>query len=101
MYVEPLYIQAESIAFPELKQVIVADAKRVVMKGDLKSALDALVKKREDDTDGPDTTSSTVGPPTPQNIEDVRRAFEDLRQTLDQLEQAMEDLLESTEEGGQ
>ena len=95
MYVEPLYIQAETIAFPELKQVIVADAKRVVMKDDLKSALEALVGTKVEDT-----TPSPTGSTTRQDIEDVRRAFEDLQQTLGQLEQALEELLRSTEEGG-
>jgi uncharacterized membrane protein (UPF0182 family) len=96
LYVEPLYIQSETIAFPELKQVIVADAKRVVMKDDLKSALEALVGKRI-----VDTTPSPTETTTQQNIEDVRQAFEDLQKTLDQLEQALEELLESTEEGRQ
>ena len=96
MYVEPLYIQAETITFPELKQVIVADAKRVVMKGDLKSALEALVGKQAEDT----TPSSTEFTGQRQ-IEDVRQAIEDLQQTLDQLEQTLEEMLESIEEGGQ
>jgi uncharacterized membrane protein (UPF0182 family) len=98
LYVEPLYIQAETIAFPELKQVIVADAKRVVMKDDLESALAALVEER---VRVGDTDPSTTEPTTQQNIEDVRQAFDDLQQTLDQLEQALEELLESAEEGGQ
>ena len=96
MYVEPLYIQAETIAFPELKQVIVADAKRVVMRADLQSALEALVGE-----DVVSTTSSPTEPTTQQSVEDVRKAFEDLQQTLDQLGQALEELLEATEEGGQ
>ena len=96
MYVEPLYIQAETIAFPELKQVIVADAKRVVMEDDFQSALDALLGKRAD-TNGEDTTPSSTDPTRQQQIEDVRQAIEDLQQSLDQLEQSLEEILESIE----
>ena len=96
MYVEPLYIQSETIAFPELKQVIVADAKRVVMGDDFKSALDALLAIRADEN-GEDTTPSTTDPTRQQKIEDVRQAIEDLQQSLDQLEQTLEEILESIE----
>ncbi|MDP6102506.1 MAG: UPF0182 family protein [Dehalococcoidia bacterium] len=97
MYVEPLYIQAESIAFPELKQVIVADAKRVVMESDFQSALDALLEKRTDSVREDPTTLSTD--PRQQQIEDVRQAIEDLQQTLHQLEEALEEMLASIEKG--
>ena len=96
MYVEPLYIQAENIAFPELKQVIVADAKRVVMKGDLQSALDALVTK---EVENPYASTNGSSPHT--NIEDVRQAFAEVRQTLNELEMALDDLLVSSEKGEQ
>lgn len=39
MYVEPLYLQAESSQMPELKRVIVAYENRIVMEEDLSSAL--------------------------------------------------------------
>jgi hypothetical protein len=97
MYVEPLYIQAESIAFPELKQVIVADAKRVVMESDFQSALDALLEKRTDSVREDPTTLSTDS--RQQQIEDVRQAIEDLQQTLYQLEEALEEMLASIEKG--
>ena len=96
MYVEPLYIQAENIAFPELKQVIVADAKRVVMKGDLQSALDALVTKEVENP-----YASTNGSSPHKNIEDVRQAFSEVQQTLNELEMALDDLLASSKKGEQ
>ncbi|MDA0987548.1 MAG: UPF0182 family protein [Chloroflexi bacterium] len=102
IYVEPLYIQSESIAFPELKQVIVADAKRVVMRDDLKSALNALLGKRAD-SGGEDATTPPTGLVTQQQIEDVKQAIGGLQQTVDQLEQALENMLksiEATDEGG-
>ena len=93
--------QAANIAFPELKQVIVADAKRVVMKDCLKRALDALVGVPLTPC-LPDTGPPTNGEPLAQpQVEDVRQAIEELRQTLDRLEQILEELLKSTEEGEQ
>lgn len=43
LYVEPLYLQAESNALPELKRVIVADGERVVMRERFDEALAALL----------------------------------------------------------
>jgi hypothetical protein len=100
LYVEPLYIQSENIPYAELKQVILADAKRVAMKGDLYSTLDALLGK-DAEVKKKDTTPSPTETTRQQQIEDVRQAIEDLQQALDQLEQDMEELLKSTEEGGQ
>ena len=46
LYVEPVFLQADSLAFPELKQIIVADAGEVVMRPTLRSALDGAVRDR-------------------------------------------------------
>jgi uncharacterized membrane protein (UPF0182 family) len=45
LYIEPLYIQAETGQLPELKRVLVSDGERVVMEEDLESALVALFGK--------------------------------------------------------
>ncbi|MBL7050768.1 UPF0182 family protein [Candidatus Woesearchaeota archaeon] len=42
LYVEPLYIQAETGQLPELKRVLMSDGERVVMEKDIGSALIAL-----------------------------------------------------------
>ncbi|MEA1943920.1 MAG: UPF0182 family protein [Euryarchaeota archaeon] len=42
LYIEPLYIQAETGQLPELKRVLVSDGERVVMEENLNSALLAL-----------------------------------------------------------
>ncbi len=99
MYVEPLYIQAENIAFPELKQVILADAKSVVMADDLNSALEALLAGGEPE---PVTPADPVAQPTEgMNADEIRQAIAQLKQSLDRLEQALEQLLGPTQEGGQ
>ncbi|MEK7778094.1 MAG: hypothetical protein AAB303_05665, partial [Chloroflexota bacterium] len=100
LYAEPLYIQAENIAYPELKQVILADAKRVAMKGDLKSTLDALLGKGTE-TKKEDTTPSPTETTRQQQIDNVRQAIEDLQRAIDQLAQDLEEILKSTETGGQ
>ena len=99
MYVEPLYIQAENIAFPELKQVILADAKSVVMADDLNSALEALLAGGEQEPVTP--TDPITGPTDEMNADEIRQAIAQLKQSLDRLEQALEQLLGPTQEGGQ
>ncbi len=47
LYVEPLYLQAETSALPELKQVIVASGEYVVMRPRLDEALAALFEAAE------------------------------------------------------
>ena len=92
MYVEPLYIQAENIAFPELKQVILADAKRVVMEDDLNSALEALLGGNESEEVAPTTLTTELIPGM--QAEEIREAIAQLRQSLDQLEEAMRQIVE-------
>jgi len=38
-YVEPLYLQSEVVAFPELKKVVLADAGNVVMADSMQEGL--------------------------------------------------------------
>jgi hypothetical protein len=45
LYIEPLYIQAETGQLPELKRVLVSDGERVVMEQDLDTALEVLFGK--------------------------------------------------------
>lgn len=77
LYVEPLYLRSSDAgAIPELKQVIVADATRIVMRDTLDAALAALVEAEPDVAAGgpgaPDVppgdgadTGSTAGGATP------------------------------------
>ncbi|MEA1870271.1 MAG: UPF0182 family protein [Euryarchaeota archaeon] len=50
LYIEPLYIQAETGQLPELKRVLVSDGERVVMEEDLDKALIALFGETRPDT---------------------------------------------------
>lgn len=66
VYVEPLYLQAEQSAIPELTRVIVAYGDAVVMEKDLRSALQAVFAEVEGDTETtePGGTTSTEGTTT-------------------------------------
>jgi uncharacterized membrane protein (UPF0182 family) len=86
LYVEPLYLSAESRQLPELKRLIASTGDRVVMAQDVDSLLAALVSK--DGTKpavvtstAPPGGSPTVSPPSGANAEALahyRRAFEAL-----------------------
>ena len=42
LYVEPIYLQAEGVDFPELKQVVMATGNKVVMEGSVSEAIASL-----------------------------------------------------------
>jgi uncharacterized membrane protein (UPF0182 family) len=60
LYVEPLYLSAESRQLPELKRVIASTGDRVVMSTDVQSLLAALFAQ---DTKQPAVVTSTSPPP--------------------------------------
>jgi uncharacterized membrane protein (UPF0182 family) len=43
LYAEPVFLRPESLEFPELRRIILADASKVVMHGTMESSVDALV----------------------------------------------------------
>jgi hypothetical protein len=91
IYVEPLYLQSEGLAFPELKKVILADAGNVVMADNIEQGLAMLVGG------GPDSIRSIAGE-TPPGLEDLDRigeAVSDLGAAVDELEEALEGLRET------
>ena len=57
LYIEPLYIQAETGQLPELKRVLVSDGERVVMEENLTMALEALFGKSKQVVDEKNETS--------------------------------------------
>jgi len=64
LYVEPLYLLAETGELPELKQVIVASGDRIAMRPTLEEALLALVRA------GPSATESVEDQATNQPVEE-------------------------------
>ena len=94
LYVEPLYLQSANVRFPELKQVILASAKKVVMESTLDEAIASLVGE------------SPAGPPVPgeepaaiqEEIKRIREALAGVQAGFSELEEALRDLLEQVEE---
>ncbi|MSQ06589.1 MAG: UPF0182 family protein [Dehalococcoidia bacterium] len=86
LYVEPLYLRSEGLAFPELKKVIIADASRLVMADTIDQGLAYL-------TGGAPTAAASGGPvPAGEELERMKQSVEDLRQSLERLQDALDDL---------
>ena len=87
LYAEPIYLQADTLNFPELKRVILASADDVVMEPTLDLAIEALLGGRVRPT-------APAGDPVPGGIppEELQRALDDLRDALDDLRRGVEGL---------
>ena len=90
LYAEPIYLQAESLAFPELKRVVLATNERVVMAPTLNDAVDALLA-------GTVPTAAPGAPDAPGGIprEALQRVLDAFLQSLDSLETGASDLEDS------
>ena len=97
MYIEPLYLQAEDAAFPELRRVIAAWGDRVVMESTLEDALAAfdtrvagedILAEVEFDRD-PDEDVGVVGPDEdevePEEMEIIEEEFATIRELVDEI----------------
>ena len=82
LYAEPIYLQAESLAFPELKRVILATNTRVVMEPTLDQALTALLGG----------TQTAVAPDGEAPGEDIGISRDELLRILDGIAQALESM---------
>jgi uncharacterized membrane protein (UPF0182 family) len=88
IYVEPLYLQSQVLAFPELKKIILADASNLVMADTVDEGLGLLVGEGRD-------LLPTRLPPASENLDRVEDAVRGLRQALDELQEALENLRET------
>jgi uncharacterized membrane protein (UPF0182 family) len=95
IYVEPLYLQSEVLAFPELKKVILADGRNVVMADSVDEGLAMLL---EDGAPPSGSSGDTSGQKGIQFIED---AVDGLDEALKELQGAVERLRESLNKGPQ
>ncbi len=99
LYAEPVYLQAPNLEFPELKAVILADAKRVTMQSSLEKALLALFDGSESSQQTTVISSETeVGTMTSfkQRLQDVRQLIVNLQEEFTTLENAL-DTIETTQ----
>jgi uncharacterized membrane protein (UPF0182 family) len=82
LYAEPIYLRAESLAFPELKRVILATNTKVVMEPTLDQAVAALL--------GGAPTAIVPDGGTP--VEDIGISRNELLRILDEIAQALESM---------
>ena len=95
VYVESLYLQSESLAFPELKKVILADGSDVVMADSVDLGL-AMLAGELPPSVGPSFTDTTLPDPGPALEEQqIEEAFAGIGETLGELEDALENLKEA------
>lgn len=100
LYVEPLYLRAETLQFPELKRVLAADSSSVVMAPTLDEALRLLSDARVGCENGGDNCSaiakekvshSGVGN-VAEEIERLQKVLDGLKSTVSQLEEGFKSL---------
>ena len=103
LYAEPVYLQAEGVEFPELKQVILATGDKVVMRDSIPEAVKALTgfDKPADVAaqDGVSTPGETDTEPDQvrATIQGLTDALEALKESLSGFEDALESLRQLTE----
>ena len=92
LYAEPIYLRAEGINFPELKQVILATGTTVVMRGSVEEAVAALIAETGESPSIDDTTPTLPSDVPSSAVEEIDRAIEQLKESIRNLENALERL---------
>ena len=102
LYAEPVYIQAESVTFPELKRVILATGEKVVMENSLPEAVASLTGRASSaGIRSSNGAPGGAGPPAAvagleEEIKNLSDAIEFLKDNLAQLEEARDRLKQLT-----
>ena len=99
LYVEPLYLQSSALRFPELKQVILASSKKVVMEPTLEEAVAALVGEESDPViEPPDGVPPTVVSQAERGLDRIREVIEGFNEDIVSLEDALAQLAQLLDE---
>ena len=105
IYVEPLYLQSEVLAFPELKKVILADGSDVVMADSVGEGLAMLLEGKAPLVDtslgGAGVGGDGQATPGPEDLQVIENAVSGLDEALKELQEAVERLRESLEKDSQ
>ena len=105
IYVEPLYLQSEVLAFPELKKVILADGSNVVMADSVGEGLAMLLEGKAPLVDtslgGAGVGRDGQATPGPEDLQVIEDAVSGLDEALKELQEAVERLRESLEKDSQ
>ncbi len=103
LYAEPVFLKPETLEFPELRRIILADVGQVTMHQTLDASVEALIGERPAvapvaEEAGPEPLAaeteaeSTPGPEvevTPALVDSIRR---ELRQTIERLSELLDRL---------
>ena len=96
LYVEPLYLRAETLQFPELKRVLVADSGNVVMAPTLDEALRLLATANSSGVASKNVVEEKGSRPAVENIVEeiqrLQRVLDGLKSTVSQLEEGFKSL---------
>ena len=103
LYAEPIYLQAEGVEFPELKQVILASQEKVVMRDSVPEALAALTGFTAPAPAPADGQATPAPAPDDQaagtvqsQLDAITDALSGLRGSVSELEDALERLRDLT-----
>ena len=96
LYAEPVFLKPETLDFPELRRIILADSKNLVMQQTLNDSIDALVGVLP--TAAPVAETPEVAEPEergliPEALDEIRKSLQD---AVDKLEQVMNRLKEQS-----
>ena len=92
---EPLYLQSEVLAFPELKKVILADGNTVVMADTVDQGLAMLAGDLPSVAADDNPVPAGAGLEQLERLERVEDAFSGFGEALDELEEALDSLRET------
>ena len=100
LYIEPVYLQAENLNLPELKQVILATSTQVVMRPTLSEAIEALLpqsasvpsrEKASDTTSKEKAQDETIGTGKLKELRDqvavLEKEFDTLVEVINKLQE--------------
>lgn len=90
LYAEPIFLKPETLEFPELRRIILADSRRVVMHRTLDDSIRALVGHLPTVAPVVEVEEKPTAPGlTPETLEALRRR---LQEAVDTLQEALEQL---------
>ena len=99
LYAEPIYLQAESLNFPELKRVVLATADHVVMEPTLELAVNALIQRGDATKSEEQTSPGNISPNLLRaELERLRSTLNSLREDIEALDAGLEELEALTQE---
>lgn len=94
LYAEPIYLRAEGIQFPELKQVILATGTTVVMRGSVEEAVAALTAGTQQTVRSDDSAPALPSDVPGSAIGEINEAIQSLKDGIRNLERALEGLIQ-------